>query len=171
MIKDLFDILPIYEFEEKIDISDWVKENQELGISGEEIVKKYLEKKYKAIVTKMEDVAGYDLWVKMESDEFAVEVKTTEEHTETFFLTITELQKAKKLGDKYNIYRVVKNKHSSEVYIINNPVKTLDIDIDSLCIRYENNFVKIYLSDIKIVLNKMIFSNIPCFEIRENDLK
>ena len=42
--KNLFELLPVYEFEEKIEASEWVKENQELGLMGEEIVKKYLRK-------------------------------------------------------------------------------------------------------------------------------
>ena len=41
MIKSLFDILPIYQYEEIINVSEWVKENQEIGLRGEEIVKKY----------------------------------------------------------------------------------------------------------------------------------
>lgn len=82
MKKSLFDILPIYQYEEIIDVSEWVKENQEIGLRGEEIVKKYLEDKYNALVTKVEDSSGYDLWVKIEDEEFAVEVKTTETHME-----------------------------------------------------------------------------------------
>lgn len=171
MIKNLFDVLPVYGFEEKIDVSEWVKDNQNLGISGEEIIKKFLERKYNAIVTKMEDFAGYDLWVKMENGEFAVEVKTTEEHIDTFFLTITEILKAKKMGDIYNIYRVVKQGCDYKIYIINNPVEFLDIDVERLNKGYKNDFMQIYLNDFKIVLNESVLNNVPSFEIREQDLK
>lgn len=171
MIKNLFDILPVYGFEEKIEISGWVRENQDLGISGEEIIKKFLEKKYNAIVTKMEDFAGYDLWVKMGNDEFAIEVKTTEEHIDTFFLTITEILKAKKLGDIYNIYRVVKQECVYKIYIINNPVEFLDIDVEQLNKGFKNDLMQIYLNDFKVVLNESVLNNIPSFEIDEQDLK
>lgn len=61
-----------------MEVSNWVKENQALGLIGEEIVKKYLEGKYEAIVTKMDDNVGYDFWVEMSDSNFAVEVKITE---------------------------------------------------------------------------------------------
>lgn len=170
MIKDLFEILPVYKYDEKIDVSEWVKENQSLGISGEEIVKKFLEKNYNAVVTKMDDFFGYDLWVKIEDDEFAVEVKTTEEHIETFFLTITELLKAKKLGDIYNIYRVVKNNDVYKVYIINNPIKFFDIDMNVLEKGYENEVVKIYFHDMKVVMKDSMLNDVPSFNVTEKDL-
>ena len=165
MIKSLFDILPIYQYEEIIDVSEWVKENQEIGLRGEEIVKKYLEDKYNALVTKVEDSAGYDLWVKIEDEEFAVEVKTTEEHKDIFFLTITEILKAKKLGSSYNIYRVVKKNDKCKVYIINDPIEFLNIDITVFKKGYENDLVQIYPSDVKIILKESVLEQFPCFDI------
>ena len=165
MIKSLFDILPIYQYEEIIDVSEWVKENQEIGLRGEEIVKKYLEDKYNALVTKVEDSAGYDLWVKIEDEEFAVEVKTTEEHKDIFFLTITEILKAKKLGSSYNIYRVVEKNDKCKVYIINDPIEFLNIDITVFKKGYENDLVQIYPSDVKIILKESVLEQFPCFDI------
>lgn len=170
MIKSLFEILPIYEYEEKNLVSEWVKENQEMGLRGEEIVKRYLEKRYNAKVTKMEDYIGYDLWVEMEGGNFAVEVKTTEEHIDTFFLTITEILKAKRLGEIYNIYRVVKKNDIYKIYILNNPIEMLNIDVGLLENGYENNFVKMYSRDFKVFLKDSLIENVPCIEIANGDL-
>lgn len=165
MIKSLFDILPIYQYEEIIDVSEWVKENQEIGLRGEEIVKKYLEDKYNALVTKVEDSYGYDLWVKIEDEEFAVEVKTTETHMDTFFLTITEILKAKKLGSVYNIYRVVKKNDVYKIYIINNPIELLNIDVAVFEKGYENDLIQMYANDVKIILKESVLDQFPSFEI------
>ncbi len=151
MIKNLFEILPVYEFEEKIEVSEWVKENQALGLNGEEIVKIYLEIQYNATVTKMDDQVGYDLWVEMKNSNFAVEVKTTEGQSEVFFLTMTELLKSVKLGELYNIYRVVKNEDMYKFYIINNPIEMLGIDIEVLKRGYESDFARIMPSDFKVI--------------------
>lgn len=165
MTKNLFDVLPVYEYEEKIETSEWVKENQEMGNSGEKIVKRFLENKYNAIVTKMEDFAGYDLWVKIGDDEFAVEVKTTEAHMDTFFLTITEILKAKKLGSVYNIYRVVKMNNVYKIYIINNPIELLNIDVAVFEKGYENDLIQMYANDVKIILKESVLDQFPSFEI------
>lgn len=170
MIKSLFEILPIYEYEEKKDVSEWVQENQEIGLRGEEVVKKYLEKKYNAIVTNMEDYIGYDLWVEMDGESFAVEVKTTEDHIDTFFLTITEILKAKKLGEIYNIYRVVKQNDVYKIYILNNPIELFDIDVELLENGYENDFVKIYSKDFKVCIKNSLIVNAPCIEFTDEDL-
>ena len=165
MIKSLFDVLPIYQYEEIIDVSECVKENQEIGLRGEEIVKKYLEDKYNALVTKVEDSSGYDLWVKIEDEEFAVEVKTTETHMDTFFLTITEILKAKKLGSVYNIYRVVKKNDVYKIYIINNPIELLNIDVAVFEKGYENDLIQMYANDVKIILKESVLDQFPSFEI------
>lgn len=165
MIKSLFDVLPIYQYEEIIDVSEWVKENQEIGLRGEEIVKKYLEDKYNALVTKVEDSSGYDLWVKIEDEEFAVEVKTAETHMDTFFLTITEILKAKKLGSVYNIYRVVKKNDVYKIYIINNPIELLNIDVAEFEKGYENDLIQMYANDVKIILKESVLDQFPSFEI------
>ena len=165
MIKSLFEILPIYEFEEKMEVSEWVKENQALGLIGEKIVKKYLEEKYDAIVTKMDDKVGYDFWVEMGNSNFAVEVKITETNRDVFFLTITELLKAYKLGELYNIYRVVKKDNTYKIYIINNPIDILDIDVEILKHGYENALVKIVSSDFKVILKDSFIESLPCVEI------
>lgn len=169
MTKNLFDVLPVYEFEETIETSEWVKENQDIGNSGEKVVKRFLENKYNAIVTKMEDFAGYDLWVKIKDDEFAVEVKTTEEHRDTFFMTITEILKAKKLGSVYNIYRVVKTIDAYKIYILNNPIELFDIDVELLENGYENDFVKIYSNDFKVCIKNSLIVNAPCIELADED--
>ena len=124
-----------------------------------------MEDKYNALVTKVEDSSGYDLWVKIEDEEFAVEVKTTETHMDTFFLTITEILKAKKLGSVYNIYRVVKKNDVYKIYIINNPIELLNIDVAVFEKGYENDLIQMYANDVKIILKESVLDQFPSFEI------
>ena len=160
----MFELLPIHQYEEKIEVSDWVKENQDLGVLGEKIVKKFLKSKYGAKVIKEKDYKGYDLWVQINDEGFAVEVKTTESDLNTFFLTITEVLKAREMGQLYNIYRVLKKGNIYKIYILNDPIKILKLNTDILKNGYKNEFVEIYWKDFRITVSDDVFKRIPAFE-------
>ena len=75
-----------------------------------------------------------------------------------------------RLGEIYNIYRVVKKNDIYKIYILNNPIEMLDIDGGLLENGYENNFVKMYASDFKVFLKDSLIENVPCIEIANGDL-
>ncbi len=133
--RPLMDVVPVYEFVPRINnecveseySDDWVDEIKELGDKGENIVKSFLEKQYEAVVSKQPDSAGYDFLVNVDGNISYVEVKTSYEGKNRFYLSYNEIEKSKLYGIDYNIYYVCLNKYGGVLYVIKDPFALFDL--------------------------------------------
>jgi hypothetical protein len=137
--------------EENDKCPDWVKRNIFLGAFGEELVMNYLCTMNLAPeqVSLKSSRKGYDIKVRIDNEDVAYEVKTTTSTDMKFFISYTELKVAEAMRDYYNIFfiNVNKNERSVTGYIINNPIKTLGIDLSELIKIYENISLEIIPSN------------------------
>lgn len=110
---------------------EWWKVAEENGKLGEDIILKYLRSRYQN-VEKVKDYEGYDFKVREKELIYRIEVKTVQDTSNPIYITTNELSKANQYHEEYYIYLVVANKKKKNaiIYIIQNPIKTLRIDID-----------------------------------------
>lgn len=111
--------------------SNWVQENLLRGSEGEAFVKEILIKIYgEDSVKKEPDYAGYDFIVNTKKETKRIEVKTTIDEKYPFFISINELETADKFKDEYYIYWVIMKNKKNKIYILNDPIITLNIDMN-----------------------------------------
>lgn len=132
----LMDFIPVYRcFEtEKTDEcpektnNDWVRNLEEIGKIGENLVKEFLETQYNAIVKKQPDYKGYDFKVEMNKITLAVEVKTSYGEYNHFYMSYNEIRKAKELAEYYNLYYVCLDDTKRSLFVMNNPYEVLGLE-------------------------------------------
>lgn len=114
----------------------WVSKQIASGILGELIMCAYLKRHYKVVehVSPIDSSLGYDIKVTDNGKEMAFEVKTTTQNSGKLYITYNELNIANKMKDTYNIFYLVINKSKKSVkgYLINNPIKSLGINLEKL---------------------------------------
>lgn len=168
-IYSLIDVLPIYKFKNEIqderDVADWVSEQNELGQYGEEIIKKFLKERYQAVVNKKPDYAGYDFEVIIKDHNFVVEVKTTENHVNQFYISINELKKAAEIKGDYFIYRLYIHDKIGSLFVIRNPISLLDIDQAILETLVENEKISARIDGLAISLKDEFIRKLPVIDI------
>lgn len=113
----------------KIQSSDTMKE---IGMSGEQIVVRYLKEKYNnsmEIHWQNENVEAkkpYDILITKNGDEEYIEVKSTVQNVNSiFYFSRKQFEKAKEKGDKYHIYRVFKDDTKIKIIDIVNPYRMM----------------------------------------------
>lgn len=136
-----------------------------MGEMGEKIVKKFLEQKYQAIVTKKSDYAGYDFEVKIKNQKFAVEVKTTVHHLNQFYISYNELKTAEKLRENYYIYRLYICGNEKRLFVIKNPIALLEINQKLLGTIFENEKVSAKIDGLAIILKDEFIEKLPVVNV------
>lgn len=168
-VYELLNVLPVYgvKNEKKIekDVVDWLSEQNEIGQSGEKIVKNFLETKYQAIVEKKPDYIGYDFEVTINNQKLAVEVKTTIRHVNQFYISANELKTAVELNDDYYIYKLNLRENGGKLFIIKNPVNLLDIDPILLETILENQKISAKMDGLVITLKDALIKELPVIDI------
>ena len=140
-ITPLIDFVPVYKVYESNEflhnenpINDeqcsWVEKLKEKGNIGEKIVEKYIIQKYTgSIVKKQLDHVGYDFQVCVGDSVSCVEVKTTNEGNNRFFMSSNEVRIAKEKEDMYYVFFVCLNKYDGgTIYVIKNPFVVLGLN-------------------------------------------
>lgn len=124
--------------------TEWLEKNQQLGDWGEQVALSY----YKSIYQEVNYVAsqnylGYDIEI-LSNGVFkeAIEVKTANNH-QGFHISLNELKKTYELNNKYTVFFIKINQTTDSLqgFIINNPLKTLQIEYKTLIREYENDVI------------------------------
>lgn len=162
-VYSLLDVIPVYKSEnEKInehEVIDWLAEQNEMGNTGEKIIRNFLELKYQAVVEKKPDYAGYDFGVTIGTHKFAVEVKTTEHHINKFYISYNELKTAAELREDYYIYRLHISGNRKILFIIKDPITLPKIDQSLLGNIIVNDVISARIDGLAITLNDTWFSS------------
>lgn len=165
----LTDVLPIYKYENEMQDEynsvDWIAEQSELGEYGEKIIKKFLKERYQAIVNKKPDYAGYDFEVTIKNHNFVVEVKTTENHINQFFISSNELKKAAEIKGNYYIYRLYIHDRIGRLFVIRDPISLLNIDKTLLETFVENERICARIDGLAISLKEEFIKKLPIIDI------
>jgi len=113
-------------------IPEWVKLAAKTGWFGEMLALEYLSDMQSQKVNHVGRNAkhGYDIEVMGNGNRHAYEVKTTTQQNNKFHITHHELQVAYKMQDFYHIMfiKIDNDRRTITGFIIDNPIKTLDID-------------------------------------------
>lgn len=168
-VYSLLDVIPVYKSEnEKLnehEVIDWLAEQNEMGNTGEKIIRNFLELKYQAVVEKKPDYAGYDLGVTIGTHKFAVEVKTTEHHINKFYISYNELKTAAELREDYYIYRLHISGNRKILFIIKDPITLLKIDQSLLGNIIVNDVISVRIDGLAITLNDTFIKKLPVIDI------
>lgn len=152
---------------------DWVEANKELGNKGEKVALSYLRGEYEK-VTLVSDNArlGYDIEVVCEKTGskmgFEVKTSTTENR---FFISINELSKAYEMEEKYYIFFLQVKDDSDDCYgyIIQNPIRSLQLDFNEVIKPTQTNNIKIVPSNFNIELSKEYMRNLSKLSLKTDN--
>jgi|GEM_PF-4376988 len=132
---------------------EWVTDQVKLGMIGEGIAERFLIDQYGNVrnITGNSN-KGYDL----EVGNLRVEVKTTVGYGTAFFLSSNELEKALQFGEEYMIFFIQISK-AGDVAVghpILNPVKTLDLPVETMLLPVTTRYRSIRGSSYHIELTQ-----------------
>lgn len=173
----LMECLPVYLYNKEEDVLvnmpniepelNWLDLLGDIGQYGETLVKEYLENTYNALVQKQADRVGYDFRVELQSRLLAIEVKTSTRKGINFCMSINELKKAKELGKAYRIYFVSINKERNDLYIIDNPYKSIFCENEKIFEKlFDLENISIIIDSVRVhVDNPQKFTKIENFDI------
>jgi|GEM_PF-5774892 len=148
---------------------DWVNEKIKLGAFGENIILKFLNMlgcKVKQISIENSS-AGFDIEAEIFGKKAYYEVKTTTNSDLKFHITYNELSVSNKYQDIYNIFIVYVDRTVKKIdgYIINNPIKMLNINFEALTEIYETATAEIMPSSFIIKIKEKSFNGVDFFDL------
>lgn len=122
---------------------NWLEKNKLTGDWGEKIALNYLSSVYDNVKSVAERTyLGYDIEVKQGIDTYGFEVKTSR-NVPNFHLSLNELLTAASTLKNYNIFLIQINTRTNQIvgYILNNPVKLLELDVPTIVKSTESPYV------------------------------
>jgi hypothetical protein len=138
---------------------DWLDENRLNGERGERIALSYLQSQYPQVKS-VSDIAskGYDIEVILEDSVLGYEIKTSKT-VNSFYITYNELQKAYTMKDNYFLFFIYMEHLENEVFsyygfIIQNPIKKLDLDFLKLTEPIQTDMAEIIPHQFRIKIDK-----------------
>lgn len=148
--------------------TSWVDDNKTLGDIGEIIATSYLKKQF----TEVEDVSemtrkGYDIEVLYDNRVIGYEIKTSQSK-QGFHITYNELKVATEKQDDYFLFFILEDSidESYEGYLIQNPIKTFDINFLEIAQLIEHNNVSIFPNRFFVKFNKGYLGSLSKIDLK-----
>lgn len=140
---------------DNFEFNNWVKENAERGAEGEQYIKDILINRYdEKNVKKEPDHMGYDFSVITNTGILRIEVKTTVNKKYPIFMSINEMKKANFYKLDYFIYYVIIEQNKRPyVYVINDPISNLLIDMEYIERSYKSEYCLIGTDKFAVKIN------------------